>query len=83
MPYVTTGKRIGMEKGLQQGSLEEGRAMLIEALDEQFGEIPTSTATAIRQIEDRDLLHQLLRRAIRCASLAEFQHTLDEQGERT
>ena len=81
MPYVTTGERIGMEKGLQQGlqqgSLEEGRAMVSEALEEQFSEVPAAVASAIGQIDDRARLHQLLRQAIRCRSLEEFQHALD------
>ncbi len=84
MPYVTTGERIGMEKGLQQGleqglqqgSLEEGRAMVLEALEEQFGEAPAAVARAIEQLNDRARLHQLLRQAIRCRSLEEFQHAL-------
>lgn len=93
MPYMTTGERIGREQGLeqglqqgleqglqqglQQGSLEEGRAMVIEALEEQFGEVPAAVVSAIGQIDDRARLHQLLRQAIRCRSVEEFQHALD------
>jgi hypothetical protein len=80
MPYVTTGERIGLERGLErgleqgleQGSLEEARTMLLEALDERFGQVPAAVAETIRQREDRDQLHRLLREAIRCASLADF-----------
>lgn len=71
-PYMTTGERIGREQGLQQGSLEEGRMILFEALDERFGEVPAPLAETIQQLEDRDRLRRLLRQAISCASLDEF-----------
>ncbi len=92
MPYVTSAERIGMEKGLQQGLqqglqrglqqglLEEGRGMILEALDEQFGEVPSSISNAVNQIEDRDALRMLIRRAIRCASLEEFEQVLNGQS---
>ncbi len=88
MPYITSAERIGMEKGmekglqqgLQQGLLEEGRGMILEALDEQFGEVPFSISNAVNQIEDRDALRILIRRAIRCASLEEFEQVLNGQS---
>jgi len=88
MPYVTSVERIGMERGLQQGLqqgmqqglqqglLEEGRVMILEALDERFGEIPSFISHAVSQVEDRAVLQALLRRAIRCASPEEFKQAL-------
>ena len=42
MPYITSVERIGMEKGLQQGmekGMEKGmQQMVLDALDERFGE---------------------------------------------
>ncbi len=85
MPYITSAERIGMEKGLQQGlqqgSLEEGKVMIFEALDERFGEVPSFISNAVNQIENRDTLRYLLRHAIRCASLDGFKRTLNEQGQ--
>jgi len=87
IPYVTTGERIGIEKGLrqglQQGLLEASRTMILEVLEEQFGQVPAALVAAIKQTEDRDLLHRLLRRAIRCTSVEEFQHTLDTLRQQT
>jgi len=77
MPYVTSAERIGRRKGLQQGFLEEGRGMILEALDERFGEVSSFVSIAVNQIEDRNLLRYLLRRAIRCASLEEFEQALN------
>ena len=77
MPYITSVEQIGRKEGLQQGSLEEGRELVLEALDERFGDIPSLVFHAIHQIHDRNLLRALLRRAIRCASLEEFQQALN------
>ena len=81
MPYITSAERIGMEKGLQQGLqqgfLEDGREMVVEALNERFGEVSAFIFNAVNQVEDRDALKLLLRRAIRCASLGEFEQVLN------
>jgi hypothetical protein len=77
MPYVTSVERIGMEKGLQQGAQLEGQQMILDALDERFGELPESVSDAIHQIQDQAQLRLLLRQAIRSASLAEFQRALN------
>jgi len=85
MPYITSVERIGMRKGmekglqqgLQQGLLEDGREMVLEALDERFDEISNEISNAVNQIEDRDRLKFLLRYAIRCASLEEFNRELN------
>ncbi|MDI6794562.1 MAG: hypothetical protein QME81_17125 [bacterium] len=83
MPYVTSFERIGMKKGLQkgmqQGLLAEGREMVLEALKERFGEAPSFISNAVNRIEDRDLLKSLLRCAVRCASLEEFELALNGQ----
>lgn len=79
MPYITSVERIGMRKGLQQGLLEEGREMVLEALDERFGEVPDDVSNAVTKIEDRGRLKSLHRYAIRCESLSEFKQELDGQ----
>ena len=73
MPYITSFERIGMEKGL----LEDGREMVLEALDERFGEVSGEISNAVDKIEDRDTLKSLHRYAIRCASLEEFKKSLN------
>ena len=69
MPYITSVERIGMRKGLQQ--------MVLDALDERFGELPEIVSNAIHQIRDQEQLRLLLRQAIRSESLAEFQASLN------
>ena len=85
MPYVTSVERIGIAKGLQQGlqqglcqgSLEEGRAMIAEALDERFGKITPAISNTVNQVKDRDVLKFLLRQVIRCNSIEEFKQVLN------
>ena len=77
MPYITSVERIGMEKGLQQGMQQGMQQMVLDALDERFGELPDTVSDAIRQIQDQDQLRLLHRLVMRSESLAEFQASLN------
>ncbi len=66
----------GLQQGLQKGLLAEGREMILEALDERFGEVPNEVSNAVNQIENRDTLKFLHRNAIRCASMKDFKQAL-------
>jgi len=81
MPDVISAERIGMrkglEQGLQQGFLVEGREMVLEALDERFGEVSFDISNAVNQIEEREMLKSLLCCAIKCMSLEEFEQALN------
>jgi len=76
MPYVTSVERMGFQRGLQEGQLEEGRNMLLEAVATRFGEVPEDITAAVRRLETRDTLHALLRQALTCTSLEAFQESL-------
>ncbi|MCD6508498.1 hypothetical protein J7M22_18000 [Candidatus Poribacteria bacterium] len=80
MPYITTAERIGIRKGIQQGiqqgMLENAREMVLEALEERFGDVPEDVEKEVRRIEERDILKQLHRHAIRCGSMDEFREKL-------
>jgi hypothetical protein len=80
MPYVTSVERIGIKKGLKQGieegSLKKSREMVLEALDERFGKIPSKITNNVKLMEDEDKLRIALRRAISCNSLEEFTNWL-------
>ena len=80
MPYITTAERIGIRKGIQQGMLEDAREMVLEALEERFGDVPGDVEEKVKGIEEREILKQLLRHAIRCDSLEEFRERLNERG---
>ena len=81
MPYITSVERIGraegLQEGLQEGAQQEGQQMVLDALDERFGELPESVSEAIHQIQDLAQLRLLHRQAIRSESLEEFQRSLN------
>ncbi len=80
MPYVTSVERIGIEKGLQLGlqlgSLQEAREMVLEAIAARFGVAPEEVMQAVNAIESRETLRSLLRQAINCADLEAFREAL-------
>ena len=72
MPFVTTGERIGMEKGRVQGV----RKALAVTLESKFGAHGKKLLPRIRRIEDPDALVALLRALHAAASLDDFRQAL-------
>ena len=88
MPHITLFEELalkeGLEKGIQKGLLEgrqEGlekgivqtaREAILDVLDSRFGEVPDSVRERINTLDDDRALRDLLRRAARVPSLAEF-----------
>ena len=72
MPYITSWERIAMRKGMLEGVSE----MVLEALEERFGEVPEDMKKAVVAIEDKDELKNLFRQAMRVSRLDEFQLAL-------
>ncbi len=73
MPYITSWERIAMRKGMLEGV----REIVLEMLEERFGEIPEDMKKAVVAIEDKDELKKLCRQAVRVSSLGEFQLALE------
>ena len=84
MPHITSAERIGMRKGMeqgiqqgfQQGILDEGRELLLEALEARFGQVPMALSERVQSISDRAFLKTMLRTAIRCKGLDAFEGAL-------
>lgn len=76
MPYVTSVERMGFQRGLQEGQLEEARHLLLEAVATRFGEVPEDITDAVRRLEARDTLHALLRQALTCPTIEAFRDAL-------
>lgn len=70
------GREEGLQQGLQQGQVQEARVMVLEAVTARFGEIPQDIIETIRCVEDHEVLHALLRQAIRSLSLDAFRAIL-------
>jgi len=74
--WKETGLREGRREGLEQGQLQEARAMVLEAVRVRFGKIPRDIRAAVQRLETRDTLHALLRQAMTCPTLETFRDTL-------
>ena len=70
------GLQQGLRQGLQQGQLEEAQEMVSEALEERFGVMSPRVVRQVRSVSERAVLKALLRRAIQCESLGEFEGEL-------
>ncbi|MDR1283677.1 MAG: Rpn family recombination-promoting nuclease/putative transposase [Opitutaceae bacterium] len=72
---MSTVERLRQE-GRQEGRLEGEHNSLIGVLDTRFDRVPEGLQEAIRGINDLERLRNLLRVAIRCASIEEFSQKL-------
>ena len=61
---------------MEKGEIKSKQEAVLEALSVRFGEVPEDLARNIQQISDLPRLSQLLRQAITCASIFEFQAEL-------
>ncbi len=66
------------DMGLQKGVIEEAREMVLEAMKEKFGIVPSNMIEQIRAISLREHLTELLRQAIRCSDLESFKEMLSK-----
>jgi hypothetical protein len=72
VPYITNFERLAIEQGKQIGMLRSARELLLDALEEKFSVIPKEIQGKLQEIEEREVLRQLHRQAIRASSLDEF-----------
>ena len=68
---------IAMEKGMEKGRQERSREMLLDALSETVGIIPSSMIDSINKISRPEVLSSLMRQAIRCRNVDQFQQSLE------
>ncbi len=77
MRFVSSVEEYCMEKGrkegLEKGMLLEAREMVAEALSAKFSGIPEYIMKRISTIEDRNLLKQLLKKAVLSPSIEQFE----------
>ena len=64
---------------MQQGMLIEGRAMIIEVLNERFGRTNVKLSEQLEKIDSRERLKALLRQALQVKSINEFENKLSGQ----
>jgi hypothetical protein len=74
---VQEGKALGVQEGKGIGMLEATRNLLLDALVEKFGVMPSRISSKIRAMPNQDALEALFRQVFRCAELAEFEAILE------
>ncbi|KPA13685.1 hypothetical protein MHK_006102 [Candidatus Magnetomorum sp. HK-1] len=70
------GKSEGYDKGKSEGALSTTKLMLTEILEETIGIVPEYIEQKIQQISSQTTLKGLLRQAIRCQDLNDFNQKL-------
>lgn len=75
--YVTSWERMGEERGEIKGEIKTLRKNISEVLSLRFGALPESITTFTQTVEDANYLQALLRRAVVCQSLNEFESQLE------
>ncbi|HEW97185.1 MAG: cytosolic protein [Candidatus Parabeggiatoa sp. nov. 3] len=82
MPYVTSIERFGIEKGLdkgrEEGILQQARKSVVDALRTRFKRVPQSLVKMLQSIEDAKLLSNLHQKAILADSLKTFKQGLEK-----
>lgn len=71
------GLRQGLEQGLEQGREQGFQQGLLDILEVKFGDVPESLIVTIKQLSDYPLLRELHKKAVKVASLEEFQQILE------
>jgi hypothetical protein len=66
----------GIQQGMQQGMQQEARDMVLEAIDEQFGVLPSDIAEGVNSINNRDTLKSLFRQVLHCKDINTFRDIL-------
>jgi hypothetical protein len=69
---------IWIEEGRKEGLLEKAREMVIEALIVKYNNVSQSISAFVRAIKDENILRNLLREAILCNDINEFQYRLQK-----
>lgn len=84
MPLLSRMELRAMQRGIEQGAVQNAREAVLEVLEIRFEAVPPELIEAVNQIEDISVLKQLHRQAIALDSLEAFQQLLfpiESQGE--
>jgi hypothetical protein len=77
MPYITSFERLGHERGVAEGILQQRREDVLEVLEVRFGEVATEIIHKINSIEDLQVLKTLHRKAIAIGTMEQFAEYLE------
>lgn len=71
------GKEEGKKEGKKEGRIETAREMVLEALEESLGIVPVDVADGVMSVSRPDMLKGLLRQAVKCKTLEDFERMLE------
>jgi predicted transposase/invertase (TIGR01784 family) len=66
----------GIQQGVQQGIQQGVQQSIIEVLEERFDLVPAVIIQSLKKVDEPAILHRLLRKAAKIASLDEFKEIL-------
>jgi hypothetical protein len=66
----------GVSQGIQQGIQQAVRQAIIEVLEERFDLVPAEIIKSLKKVDEPMILHRLLRKSAKVASLDEFKDIL-------
>ena len=78
MPFITTAERIGREKGMVKGMVDEAREMVLEVLDIRFQNVSSDIYEQIKALNNRMLLKKLHRSAIQSKDIDGFKKSIGD-----
>lgn len=70
--WLDEGIEKGIEKGRNEGILQEAQNTIVDILNERFGEIPSTLLKSVKKIEDHSVLRDLRIHALKVNSIKEF-----------
>ncbi len=66
----------GWGEGVKEGGVKAVREMVIATLEESFGVVPPYIADEVMSLSRQDTLRALLRQAVKCRDIREFETML-------
>jgi predicted transposase YdaD len=74
--WIDEGVQKGMQQGVQQGMQQGVQQSIIEILEERFDLVPAEIIQSLKKVDEPVILHRLLRKSAKIASLDEFKEVL-------
>jgi predicted transposase YdaD len=66
------GEKKGETKGEKKGELKNSKKLLIDAVNEKFGNIPDAFAASIKRINKKQYIDALFKKVFHCQTIDEF-----------
>jgi len=73
---IQQGLQQGLQQGIQQGIQQGLQQAIIEILEERFDLVPAEIIQSLKKVDEPAILHRLLRKSAKIASLDEFKDIL-------